>query len=132
HDAVVTAWKRYGSLRDPARFEPWFERILVNTCRDRLRRERRRPVVEIETERDYGQTADGLSGVDDRLVLERAFETLTGYHRIVGALRFYLDLGVDDSADRLGIPAGTVKSRLHFATKRLDAAIAERQEEPRL
>ena len=131
HDAVVAAWKRYGSLRDPARFEPWFERILVNTCRDRLRRERRRPVVEIEPERDYGQTADGLSGVDDRLVLDRAFERLTGDHRIVVALRFYLDLGVDDIADRLGIPAGTVKSRLHFATKRLYAAIADGPEDPR-
>src|SRR4029079_3010114 len=72
HDAVVTAWKRYGSLGDPSWFEPWSQRILVNTCRDRLRRERRRPVVEIEPERDYGQTADGLSGVDEQLVLDRA------------------------------------------------------------
>src|SRR4029079_6511112 len=42
HDAVVTAWKRYGSLRDPARFEPWFERLLVNTCRSRPHRDRPR------------------------------------------------------------------------------------------
>ena len=39
------------------------------------------------------------------------------------ALRFYLDLTIDDIAARLGIPAGTVQSRLHYALKRLHAAI---------
>jgi RNA polymerase sigma-70 factor (ECF subfamily) len=123
HDAVVIAWKRYGSLRDPDRFEPWFQRILVNTCRDRLRRARRRSMVQLATDREYGEAVDPLSSVDDRLVIDRAFERLSGDHRAVVALRFYLDLGVDDIAERLGIPAGTVKSRLHFATKRLYAAI---------
>ena len=125
HDAVVTAWKRYGSLRDPARFEPWFQRILVNTCRDRLRRERRRPVVEIEPERDYGQTADGLSGVDDRLVLDRAFERLTGDHRIVVALRFYRDLTQQDIADRLGLSQAQVSRTLSTAFVKLRHALAE-------
>ena len=37
HDAFVQAWRKWGTLRDPERFEPWFDRILVNTCRDRLR-----------------------------------------------------------------------------------------------
>ncbi len=42
HDAFETAWHKWPSLRDPARFEAWFGRIVVNTCRDRLRREARR------------------------------------------------------------------------------------------
>ena len=37
HDAFVQAWRKWSTLRDPARFEHWFDRILVNTCRDRLR-----------------------------------------------------------------------------------------------
>jgi RNA polymerase sigma-70 factor, ECF subfamily len=131
HDAVVTAWKHYGSLRDPGRFEPWFQRILVNTCRDRLRRTRRRSVVQIDPAREYGPAADTLATVDDRVVLDRAFERLSGDHRAVVALRYYLDLGVDDIAARLGIPVGTVKSRLHFATKRLHAAIGDRPEDGR-
>jgi RNA polymerase sigma-70 factor (ECF subfamily) len=129
HDALVTAWKQYGSLRDPGRFEPWFQRILVNTCRDRLRRARRRSIVQIDPAREYGQAVDALGPVDDRLVLDRAFERLSGDHRAVVALRYYLDLGVDDIADRLGVPVGTVKSRLHFATKRLYAAIGGRPED---
>jgi RNA polymerase sigma-70 factor (ECF subfamily) len=128
HDAVVIAWNRYGSLRDPDRFEPWFQRILVNVCRDRLRRARRRPVIAIDPDREYGPAVDALADVDDRMVLDRAFERLSGDHRIVVAMRYYLDLGVDDIADRLGIPAGTVKSRLHLATKRLSAALGARRE----
>ena len=36
HDAFEQAWRKWSTLRDPARFEHWFDRILVNTCRDRL------------------------------------------------------------------------------------------------
>ena len=47
HDAFVAAWKSWGSLRDPARFEAWFGRILVNVCRDRLRHRRRHGTTEV-------------------------------------------------------------------------------------
>lgn len=125
HDAVVTAWKGYGSLRDAARFEPWFQRILVNTCRDRLRRRRRTPVVEIDVARDVVSDQDPYVRVDDRLVFGRAFEALSADHRIVIVLRYYADLTVDDIAGRLGVPAGTVKSRLHLATRKLHDAITK-------
>ena len=45
HDAAVVAWRGFAGLRDRDRFEAWFGRILVNGCRDRLRRRRRRPIV---------------------------------------------------------------------------------------
>jgi len=49
HDAALTSWRKFGELRDPARFEAWFGRILVNECRDRLRSRRRLPIhVEVE------------------------------------------------------------------------------------
>jgi DNA-directed RNA polymerase specialized sigma24 family protein len=41
HDAAVIAWERFASLRDPDRFDAWFQRILINVCRDRLRSRRR-------------------------------------------------------------------------------------------
>jgi RNA polymerase sigma factor (sigma-70 family) len=46
-DATLAAWRSFGSLRDLARFDAWFARILVNGCRDRLRRRRRRPIVDL-------------------------------------------------------------------------------------
>ena len=57
HDAVVQAWLRYGSLRDPDRFGAWFQRILVNGCRDRLRQRSRRPIVVLDAgPRRHGST----------------------------------------------------------------------------
>ena len=41
HDAFEHAWRKWSTLRDTSRFEPWFDRILVNTCRNRLRSNRR-------------------------------------------------------------------------------------------
>jgi RNA polymerase sigma-70 factor (ECF subfamily) len=43
HEAILSAWARAGTLRDPAAFDAWFDRILVNVCRDRLRHRRRAP-----------------------------------------------------------------------------------------
>jgi RNA polymerase sigma-70 factor (ECF subfamily) len=121
HDAFEQAWRKWSTLRDPARFEPWFDRILVNTCRDRLRSARRQPTdisaeVAIDSGDPYGQA-------HDRDLLADAIAGLSPDHRVVVALRFYRDLPVDEIASRLGVPVGTVQSRLHYALKRLHAAI---------
>jgi RNA polymerase sigma-70 factor (ECF subfamily) len=128
HDAVVAAWRRYGSLRDPERFEAWFQRILVNVCRDRLRQRHRRPIVEIDLTQEFVASSDEIAGVDDRLALDRAFARLSPEQQIAVALRFYSDLTVDQIADRTRVPVGTVKSRLHAATRRLQAALGMDQE----
>jgi RNA polymerase sigma-70 factor, ECF subfamily len=118
HDAFVAAWRAWHSLRDPDRFEAWFGKILVNTCRNRLKRVRRRNVVDIshEISRSPG---DDLAGAVDRRAISDAFAVLTPDQQIVVVLRFYADLTIDEIAVRVGAPAGTVKSRLHAATGRL-------------
>ena len=121
HDAFERAWRKWSTLRDPSRFEPWFDRILVNTCRDRLRSGRRQPTdISVEVAIAAG---DAFALAHDRDVLASAIATLPPDHRVVVALRYYRDLPVDEIASRLGIPAGTVQSRLHYALKRLPAAI---------
>jgi RNA polymerase sigma factor (sigma-70 family) len=121
HDALIQAWLRYGSLRDPDRFGAWFQRILVNVCRDRLRQLARRPVVTLMPDRVPG--GDATRTIDDRLDLDRAFERLSPDHRVALVLRFYADLTIDEIADRVGVPSGTVKSRLHVAVERMRAAL---------
>lgn len=121
HDAYVQAWRKWSTLRDPSRFEAWFDRILANTCRNRLARTSRWQAKDISDElvaaRDpFGQT-------HDRDVLGAALLGLSPDHRIAVALRYYLDLTVDQIAQRLGVPAGTVQSRLHYALERLHATI---------
>ena len=130
HDAVVTAWRGYDKLRDPDRFEAWFQRILVNTCRDRLRRRgRRQASAEIDLARVAAGGRDPFAHVDDRLALDAAFQALSPDHRVVVALRFYADLTVEQIAERVDGPAGTVKSRLHAATQHLQAALEAGAEE---
>jgi len=122
HDAFEHAWRKWSTLRDPSRFEPWFDRILVNTCRDRLRSTSRRATTDISVE--VATTAgDEFGQAHDRDVLATAIARLSPDHRVVVALRYYRDLPVEEIAKRLGIPAGTVQSRLHYALKRLHAAI---------
>jgi RNA polymerase sigma-70 factor (ECF subfamily) len=121
HDAFVQAWRKWETLRDPERFEPWFERILVNTCRNRLRARRWR-ATDISSEIAL-VTADHAGDAENRQLIGAAIASLSPDHQIVVALRFYRDLTVADIAARLGVPAGTVRSRLHYALKRLQAAI---------
>ena len=121
HDAFVQAWRKWETLRDPARFEPWFERILVNTCRNRLRSTRWQ-ATDISAEVALA-TGDHAGRAEDRDVLGTAMAALSPDHQIVVALRYYRDLTVDDIAKRLGVPSGTVQSRLHYALKRLHDAI---------
>ncbi|MFL5720643.1 MAG: RNA polymerase sigma factor, partial [Chloroflexota bacterium] len=91
------------------------------TCRDRLRSTRRQ-ATDISAE--VAMTAgDQFGNANDRDVLANAIAGLSPDHRVVVALRYYRDLPVDEIATRLGIPAGTVQSRLHYALKRLHAAI---------
>ena len=117
-DAFVHAFRNRRSLRDIDRFEAWFGRIVVNVCRDRLRRRRWQAVVDLGPElRD--DRADVAQPVADRVALESAFSRLSPDHRIAIVLRYYLDLTVDQIADRVGVPAGTVKSRLHHAVNEL-------------
>ncbi len=121
HDAFVQAWRKWDSLRDPARFEPWFDRILVNTCRNRLHANRSQ-ATDISAEVALS-TGDHAGRTEDHAVLGAAIAALSSDHQVVVALRFYRDLTIDDIATRLGIPPGTVQSRLHYALKRLHEAI---------
>lgn len=121
HDAVCQAWAGIDRLREPDRVEAWFGRILVNACRDRLRRRKVRPVGVA-----LGVDAPDATDDFDRLALDdalaRALRQLSPDHRAVVVLRYWADLPVEEIAARMGDRAGTVKSRLHYAIASLRAA----------
>jgi RNA polymerase sigma-70 factor (ECF subfamily) len=123
HDAAVRAWERWGSLRDPDRFEAWFQRILINECRDRLRRRRLRPLSVPLPEREAGRpVTDGTEAVAERQALAQAVAALEPDQRIAVVLHFYLQLSAEQIAERTRTRVGTVKSRLHYAVRALRAA----------
>src|SRR5664280_1474210 len=121
-EAIVRAWSSWGTLRDRSRFDAWFDRILVNVCRNHMRHARTIRMVALDDTHNL-QTADAHGATIARLALEPAFARLAPDQRIIVVLRFWRDLSVDDIAERLGVPPGTVKARLHYALKTLREAI---------
>jgi len=121
--ALITAWRDLRALRDPERFEPWLHRILTNACYAEARRGRRWLAQIRVLPVDGASDAGDILRVDDRDQLERAMRRLTLEQRAVLVFHHYLDLSPPEVADRLGIPIGTVKSRLHYAMAALRASL---------
>lgn len=124
-DACLIAWRRGGSLHDPDRFAAWFGRVLINGCRDRLRRRQRQRVRAIALQAEWQGERGGPDPADSVSTwnrdLDTAFDRLDPDHRLVVLLRYWQELTLDEIANRLDIPLGTVKSRLYYALRRLHA-----------
>jgi RNA polymerase sigma-70 factor (ECF subfamily) len=121
--ALVTAWREIRALRDPALFEPWLHRILTNACYAEARRRKRwsQGIRVLRVEPVHGP--DDYLTVESRDLLERAFRRLTIEQRAVLVFHHYLGLSLPEVAERLGIPLGTVKSRMYHAKQALRAGL---------
>jgi RNA polymerase sigma-70 factor, ECF subfamily len=121
HEAVLRAWNGFDKLKDHTLFRAWFTRIVVNICRDKLRR---RKIVRFEPLGDIDPPAkDPYEHGLRRDAIGKALDTLSPEQRVVVVLRFWNDLPVNDIARIVGIPAGTVKWRLHAASQHLRVAL---------
>jgi len=121
--ALIVAWRELRTLRDPDRFEPWLHKILTNECYAEAKRLRRSSadVRVLHLEDPHG--AADLLAIQHRDELEHAFRRLTLEQRAVLVFHHYLGLPLTDVAERLGIPVGTAKSRLHHGTAALRASV---------
>lgn len=130
HDAFELAWRHWGSLRDPERLDAWFGRILINVCRDRLRRRKRHAVTDLSPEVVASIAAgDDAAFSADRDELGHAFACLNPDQRVAIVLRYYADLSVPQIAERVSAPVGTVKSRLHHALQVMNSALVVGRDE---
>jgi RNA polymerase sigma-70 factor (ECF subfamily) len=118
-ETLVRAWRDLRGLRDPDRFDAWLHRLLVHACADQARRDRRRRVEVVAVDIDPPAPADDFDRLADRDELEGAFLALSLEHRAVLVLTHYLGMSGPDVARTLGIPAGTVYSRLHYGMREL-------------
>ncbi len=119
-EALEKAWQAWSRLRERDRARAWFDRIVANVCKDRLRGRRGVRVLALDPE------AAGVPGSGDpfrealsRDEVGRLVRNLPPDQQMVIALRFWRDLSLDEIAERLHVPQGTVKSRLHYAMKEL-------------
>ena len=129
-DALVRAWRDIRSLREVDRFDAWLHRLLVNACQDQVRRRRRRPFEVPILAIDQPTIEDRLGQLVDRDELERAFLQLTVEQRAALVLTHYVGLTASEVGAILGIPVGTVYSRLHYGARTMRAAIAGTSDAP--
>ena len=129
-EAFVAAWRHLPRLRDPERFDAWLGRIVVNACRQSIRH--RGAVREIAMPVDVGEShfgamtapgADPGGSVVDAISFDRAFERLSIDDRAILTLHHEDGRGLDEVAAILGIPTGTVKSRLLRARRALGRSL---------
>lgn len=119
---LLQIWRQLPTLRDPDRFEAWTYRLLVNASYRESRREQRwsANLRLMRVEAGHDDHAGELANRDE---LERGFRRLTPEHRAVVVLHHYRGLSLTEVASVLGIPAGTVYSRLHYAYRGLRGAL---------
>lgn len=113
-EAFVATWRHLPKLRDRTKFDAWLNKMIVNRCRDALRRRRRSREVALDGAQHL-QSDDSLAAAGDMSALTTAFERLSVAHRHLLVMHHLHRVPVADLARGLGIPEGTAKWRLHSA-----------------
>jgi len=120
--ALVTIWRKLPHLRDSERFDAWAFRILVHACYADAPRNRQWAMTVRALPLERADTTDDFRSIDDRDELERAFRSIPLDQRAVFVLHHHVGLPLVAVAETLGIPDGTARSRLHYATRALRTA----------
>lgn len=121
--ALVAAWRDLPGLRDPDRFEAWLTRLLVRACYAEARRHRRWRVRMHVLPLEGPEGPDTTLSIADRDQLDRGFQRLPVDQRAIFILHHYVGWTHAEIAQNLGIPIGTAKSRIYYATQTLRAAL---------
>jgi RNA polymerase sigma-70 factor (ECF subfamily) len=125
-EAFIAAYRSLRSFRGEASFSTWLYRVAVHVCSHHVRR-RRLAVAELdETEPDLDRSRcpEGAAMAGElQHEVRRAIAGLPYKLRLAIVLRDLHGLTYEEMAQVLGCPVGTVRSRLHYATQRLEASL---------
>src|ERR1700694_3753450 len=124
-DGFVKAYRALGSFRSGAEPRPWLLKIVANEARNRVRSAGRRHHLELRLAERFrpgdaapSPEAEVVAAEDSHQLLDRV-TALSEEDRLVITSRYLLELSGEETAAALGIPEGTVKSRLSRALARL-------------
>jgi RNA polymerase sigma-70 factor (ECF subfamily) len=121
-EVFLRAYRKFLSLRDAEKFRAWVNRIAFRLALNRHRGLRRRLVRDTAWHASTIETLDGAKNAEDRLLVEKLrsqIDDLPEKFRQVLQLSIVEDMDAADVGAALGIPTGTVRSRLHTARKLL-------------
>ena len=123
-EALIRAWRDLPSLREVTSFDAWLRRLLVRACVRASKKDRSRSIIEIPISSTFvASTPDTDRALAVRDQLERGFRQLPDEQRTVVVLRHYVGLSLDETAEAMGVPVGTVQSRHSRALQALRAAL---------
>lgn len=114
-ESFLTCYRKINSFRMESSFKTWLYRIVVNRCYDRLRKRNRENEALNKMSLSLDNSCEDINGLESRLDLREVILGLRPEHRLVLTLYYGMDFGVQKVADILGVPVGTVKSRLNSA-----------------
>ncbi len=127
-EVFLRAYRKFDALRDREKFRAWVHRIAFRLALNRRRARRRQLARDTAWHAaNPDAVADGARNADDRVFLDRLRREIDGLPeklRAVLLLCTVEDMGASEVAAVLQIPVGTVRSRLHFARKRLLRALS--------
>nr|WP_276615424.1 sigma-70 family RNA polymerase sigma factor [Nonomuraea basaltis] len=127
-ETLVRAWRNLHDLRtDSGSLMPWLATVARRVVIDDRRRSGSRPLNTVE---EIPERAQPVAAEDERLLREivvtDAMLSLSPAHRQVLTETFLLDRTVQEAAEKIGVPVGTVKSRVYYAMRALRVALEER------
>jgi RNA polymerase sigma-70 factor (ECF subfamily) len=127
-ETLLRAWRNIDALRTGGTESllPWLSTVARRVVIDDLRRRRARPVEVSDAPLEYLAGADEVDRMLDTVVVTEALQALSPAHREVLVQTYYLGRTVQQAADTLGLPVGTVKSRVYYGLRALQLALRER------
>jgi len=122
-DSILIAFKSIKGLKDDAKFDSWVTAILVNRCKDILRRNKKILFQEYNDDSvsAHSSLSDDYSSVENRIDVMNYLAGLDEKHREVITLKYLGSYSINEISQMLGIPEGTVKSRLNTGLRKLKA-----------
>ncbi|HLT96880.1 MAG TPA: RNA polymerase sigma factor SigM [Acidimicrobiia bacterium] len=129
-DTFLTVFRKADQFRGDSKFSTWLYRVAVNTCYDNLRRAQRRPADPLAEAHDPADESAGdtLASVELRPGLTEALHHLADEFRSAIVLVDVEGLSVQETADVLQVPEGTVKSRLYRGRRQLAEILGNREQ----
>ncbi len=117
-ETFLHAWRNLESLRDGEKFPVWLYRIAQNLAKNHLTRQRR-PMASLDVLEGSASTSQEQHEEAATVVVQEAISTLSEANRLATTLFYINGYSVEEVAALLGVPAGTVKRRLHDARNHL-------------